>query len=124
MEAEEREQILVKGLAAVAFNPGESWSSWSARSIASETFKEAGYVYKKYPEVPPDSDGWYLDPALVPVVPLGALGESMLKSANRLAVGEGEWEKTHARLWIPFLKRESWILLKRAFKFWWRFKWM
>lgn len=63
-----REQILVNGLARMASNFGEGSFSSSPdfetqqrfRTAASGTLREAGYVYKEYPEVPPDGDGWYL----------------------------------------------------------------
>ena len=64
----EREQILVQGLADMASNFGRGSFSSSPdfetqqkfRIAASETLKKAGYVYKEYPEVLPDGDGWYL----------------------------------------------------------------
>lgn len=64
----EREQILVQGLADIASNFGRGSFSASPvysteqefRAAASETLKKAGYVYKEYPSVLPDGDGWYL----------------------------------------------------------------
>lgn len=64
----EREQILIQGLADMASNFGRGSFSGTPdfvteqrfRVCASETLKKAGYVYREYPQVPPDSDGWYL----------------------------------------------------------------
>ena len=68
-EAKEREKILVDGLARIVSNFGMGSSSSSPsfktellfRASASKTLKKAGYVYKEYPQVPPDGDGWYID---------------------------------------------------------------
>lgn len=49
-------------------------------------------------------------------------GRSILRSAERLAEGEEKLKQTGDPVWIGFLKRESSILLRRAFKFWWRIR--
>ena len=49
-------------------------------------------------------------------------GQSILKSAQRLATAEKEYIEKPDPLWIEFLKRESSILLRRAFKFWWKIR--
>ena len=67
--SEAREKILVKALADIASNLGRGTivpsgfdsGSRPLRARASEALKEAGYVYKEYPQVPPDGDGWYLE---------------------------------------------------------------
>ncbi len=52
--------------------------------------------------------------------PVKTPGESIKTSADRLAQGEAEWLRTSDAVWVGFLKRESGILLRRVFKFWWR----
>lgn len=46
----------------------------------------------------------------------------LLDSAKRLARGEGNWKESHDTIWLPFLKRETRILLRRSFRAWWRVK--
>ena len=46
------------------------------------------------------------------------LGRLILTSAERLVEGEDKLEETGDTIWIGFLKRESGILLRRAFRFW------
>lgn len=68
MKTNEREAILVEGLASIASNlgmgsvhPSERDSgSRPLRIKASRTLKGAGYTYKEYPACPPNGDGWYL----------------------------------------------------------------
>ena len=45
-------------------------------------------------------------------------GRSILTSAERLVEGEDKLKETGDPIWIGFLKRESSILLRRAFRFW------
>jgi len=45
-------------------------------------------------------------------------GRLILRSAERLIEGEDKLEETGDTIWIGFLKRESGILLRRAFRFW------
>ena len=47
---------------------------------------------------------------------------SALRSAQRLAEAEEYYSKTGDPFWLFFLKRESSILLRRAFKIWLRLK--
>ena len=48
------------------------------------------------------------------------LSRSIFRSAERLLEGEKKLEETRDTIWIGFLKRESGILLVRAFKFWFK----
>jgi len=50
------------------------------------------------------------------------LGKSILRSAQRLAEGEQKLNETGDPVWFGFLKRESSILLRRSFSFWWRIR--
>ena len=43
---------------------------------------------------------------------------SALRSAERLAEAEEYYNKTGDPFWLLFLKKESYILLRRAFKIW------
>jgi len=47
---------------------------------------------------------------------------SILRSAQRLVEGADWYEATGTRFWLLFMRRESTILLRRAFKLWLRLR--
>lgn len=51
-------------------------------------------------------------------------GDFIVNSAQRIKEAESQLAKKHDPLMVKFLRRESSILLRRAWKFWWhiRFK--
>jgi len=53
---------------------------------------------------------------------LKRLAGSIFRSAERLLEGGKKLEETKDPIWIGFLKRESNILLARAFKFWFKIR--
>lgn len=49
-------------------------------------------------------------------------GHYILTSAQRIKEAEDELAKKHDPLLVKFLKRESTILLRRAWRLWWKIR--
>lgn len=47
---------------------------------------------------------------------------AILRSAQRLVEGADWYEATGGKFWLLFMRRESSILLRRAFRIWWRLR--